>query len=93
MAAKFRPDNGITPSNKNNDNVGLKYPFTGSPANAALAAQIGRHLQSWYQASLKQPLPDELADRLRRLRERQGRWGKPEMAEMLRPHDRSPNIR
>jgi hypothetical protein len=44
-------------------------PFDGSLSNDQLAAVIGRCLQSWYEAQPKEPLPEELATLVHRLRE------------------------
>jgi hypothetical protein len=73
MAAKWPPD-ARTPASKATDpNAGLNSPFTGSLSAAQLTAQIGRSLQSLYQASLQEPLPEELAALVRQLEEREGR--------------------
>jgi hypothetical protein len=58
-------------SRRANDNQGANSPFTGSLAPAQLATEMGRCLRSQYQALLKEPFPDELADLIRQLQERE----------------------
>ena len=58
MTAKFRS--------------GSNSPFDGSVSNAQLAAEIGRCLQSRYAVPFKEPLPEELAALIQRLREQGG---------------------
>lgn len=59
MTAKFRS--------------GSNSPFDGSLSNAQLAAEIGRCLQSEYALPSKEPLPEELATLVHRLREKDRR--------------------
>jgi hypothetical protein len=56
MTAKFRS--------------GSNSPFDRSLSNAQLAAEIGRCLQSENAVSSKEPLPEELATLVHRLREK-----------------------
>jgi hypothetical protein len=54
-----------------NDEAGANSPFDGSQTPAQLTAEIGRCLQPMYQASLTEPLPQELEALVRQLQERE----------------------
>jgi Anti-sigma factor NepR len=58
-------------SGPGNDKVGSNSPFDGSQTPAQLTAEIGRCLQPMYQASLTEPLPQELEALVRQLQERE----------------------
>ena len=53
------------------DKAGSNSPFDGSQSLAQLTAEIGRCLQPMYQASLTEPLPQELEALVRQLQERE----------------------
>ena len=53
------------------DRVGGLRSATGSLTNIQLAVEIGRSLQTRYQASLNDALPDKLAALVRQLQERE----------------------
>ncbi len=73
MAAKLRSEEGLTASTQANQNTASGRPFAGSLTDAQRAAQIGRGLQSWYQACLDAELPDKLAALVRHLKEQDER--------------------
>ena len=58
-------------SGAGNDKVGSISPFDGSQTSAQLTAEIGRCLRPMYQASLTEPLPQELEILVRQLQERE----------------------
>ena len=51
--------------------AGSNSPFDGSLTPTQLTAEIGRCLQPMYQASLTEPLPQELEALVRQLQERE----------------------
>jgi anti-sigma factor NepR-like protein len=51
--------------------AGSNSPFDGSLTPAQLTAEIGRCLRPMYQASLTEPLPQELEALVRQLQERE----------------------
>jgi Anti-sigma factor NepR len=74
MAAKPPPDDETVTSSGADDTLGLRS-IADSFTNTQLAAEIGRCLQSQYQDSLKEALPDELAALVRQLQEREDETG------------------
>jgi hypothetical protein len=54
-----------------NVKAGSNSPFDGSQTSAQLTAEIGRCLRPMYQASLTEPLPQELEALVRQLQERE----------------------
>jgi hypothetical protein len=74
MAAKPLPDDQTVISTGAAGPVGLRS-ITGSLTNTQLAAEIGRSLQSRYQASLNEALPEELAALVHQLQEREEQSG------------------
>jgi hypothetical protein len=58
-------------SGSGNDKAGSNSPFDGSQTPAQLTAEIGRCLRPMYQASLAEPLPQELEALVRQLQERE----------------------
>jgi len=74
MAAKPPPDDETVTSTGADGPVGLRS-ITGSLTNTQLAAEIGRSLQSRYQASLNEALPEELAALVRQSQEREEQSG------------------
>lgn len=70
MAANSSSDDEGASQHANADRNSL---FNGAHTPAQLAAGIGRCLQSLYQASLAEPMSDELADLVRQLQEQEER--------------------
>jgi hypothetical protein len=64
------PDDGEPDAAKAGGTSGLNSPFRGSLPPAELTGEVGRWLQSQHPVSLTEPLPDELASLIQRLRER-----------------------
>ena len=69
MAADI-PLNGPA-SGSAHDKAGSNSPFDGSQTPTQLAAEIGRCLQPMYQASLTEPLSQELEALVRQLQKRE----------------------
>jgi hypothetical protein len=80
MAKKSPPGDGTTDGTWSDGGGGANSPFTGSLTNTQLADEVGRCLQSWSQAVLSEPLPEDLAALVRKLEERESGISPPDQS-------------